>query len=174
MTTFFERSILVVMILLSVTSALIFSSEKLVKATTNNSLDSLSSYADGCTITTKNAPLYDIHGKESNRSLKLGTSWFTDKQLVLNDEIYYRVSANEFVNSKDAYLYRTNVENIKVYTKTPAQLYDHTGRPLDGRKVQPNSVWYSDRSVSLPNLHESFMRISTDEWIALGDADSIN
>lgn len=159
--------------LCGVTLSLFFTSGTIAKASTTPIMTSLNGFASGCTVTTNNASLYDVSGKLTNRSLANGTSWFTDQQMVLNNDTYYRVSKNEFVKMTDVYLYQNNVENIKVISKKPAQLYDHSKKPILNRKIEPGSIWYSDRSITFPGDHFSMMRISTDEWVAFGDANFI-
>ncbi|WP_125772333.1 SLAP domain-containing protein [Companilactobacillus furfuricola] len=168
-----EFALIFLPLLCGVTFSLFFTSEETTQASVAPIMTSLKGFASGCTITMNNAPLYNNSGQLTNHSLAQGTSWYTDQEMTLNNDTYYRVAKNEFVKMNDAYLYQNNVENIKVISKSPAQLYDHSKKPIANRKVQPGSIWYSDRSITFPGDHFSMMRISTDEWIAFGDANFI-
>lgn len=55
----------------------------------------------GVTVTSSSAQLYDINGNKISASLNEGTSWKTDNERYIGNEVYYRVSTNEFAVLSD-------------------------------------------------------------------------
>lgn len=133
--------------------------------------NAFTSYKTVTVDTTKNnAQLYNSKGKISNRSLKNGSQWRTDKIGTLNGEAYYRVSTDEWIKAKDVYEYEEvwQQESI-IHTKKGklCDLYDLNGQVINNRRLAAGSAWFTDRTKLINGrIH---YRVSTNEWISLDD-----
>ena len=75
------------------------------KTKTDENVNSITNTLDldnfGVTVTSSSAQLYDINGNKISASLNEGTSWKTDNERYIDNEVYYRVSTNEFAVLSD-------------------------------------------------------------------------
>ncbi|MFD1418586.1 SLAP domain-containing protein [Companilactobacillus keshanensis] len=115
---------------------------------------------------TQNVRLYDKNGKLiTNRELSSNTKWKNVLGIYINKELCYQISADEYVKSKDVYVYTdTDTSKIKVKSSQGNNLVDHLGTDLD-RDLRPLSEWKTDLIASIKD--KKYYRVSTDEFIEL-------
>lgn len=94
-------------------------------------------------------------------SLGKFSDWRTDKMLHKDGQTYYRVSTNEWVNSKDVLVY-TAMKNTVNTTDSNAALFSAEG-VQSKRSLNANSAWATDRSANING--ETMYRVSTNEWV---------
>lgn len=160
-----SNSLLVLTVLLSFTPAL---SLNTAKAATNPDVDiwGLVEIADTVTVKDKDEQLYDVFAKPVSRSLGKGTGWFADRYFEIDNNIYYRVSRDEYVNAKDVNLTYSKFNKGTIGPEGWDEIVDENGNPLHNRMLAPNSVWYFDK-IKFIDAHHIIIRISKDEWINL-------
>jgi len=123
----------------------------------------------GVTVISSSAQLYNINGEKISASLDSGTSWKTDNERYIGNEVYYRVSSNGYVNSSDVYLYKPINDVIKILGDKPVVLYNNQGQLIknSNRALAPGSSWRTDRVITVD--HVSYYRVSTNEFASLSD-----
>ncbi|WP_225420958.1 SLAP domain-containing protein [Companilactobacillus keshanensis] len=123
----------------------------------------------GVTVISNSAQLYNINGEKISASLNNGTSWKTDNERYIGNEVYYRVSSNGYVNSSDVYLYKPINDVIKAMGDKPVVLYNNQGQLIknSNRALAPGSTWRTDRIITVD--HVSYYRVSTNEFAVLSD-----
>lgn len=123
----------------------------------------------GVTVISNSAQLYDINGNKISASLNEGTSWQTDNERYIGNEVSYRVSTDGYVNSSDVYLYKPIDEVIQAMGDKPVVLYNNQGQLIknSSRALAPGSTWRTDRIITVD--HISYYRVSTNEFAVLSD-----
>jgi len=136
--------------------------------TDTNTLD-LNNGNYGVTVTASSAQLYDINGNKISASLNEGTSWKTDNERYIGNEVYYRVSSNAYVDSSDVYFYQPTDQVVYVNGSKPVSLYDNSGQLIknSSRALAPGSYWRTDRMITVD--HITYFRVSTNEFVSFGD-----
>jgi len=101
----------------------------------------------------------------SERALKPGTSWVTDQMATITGKHYYRVSTNEWVEAKDAYVYEEVSKVLNIEKITP--LINDEEKISSSRELGSDTAWKTDRIVYLGDYQNPTVayRVSTDEFV---------
>ncbi|MFD1471633.1 SLAP domain-containing protein [Companilactobacillus mishanensis] len=112
-------------------------------------------------------PIFQINGKQSGRNLAINTDWVVDKKTMINGELYYRVSTNEWVKAAHVFEYTKVIQNVNTKSEGISFLYNSRGERLTAHSLTANTSWYSDRTAMINGkLH---YRVSTAEWLSAED-----
>ncbi|WP_195701618.1 SLAP domain-containing protein [Companilactobacillus futsaii] len=121
----------------------------------------------------KIAHLYTANGDLiHNRALAANSAWAVGKIIDINDEMYYQVATNEYLNAVDA-SYSVNVPTIqqKLAGKIingNAQLYRDDTNSMSNRILANGSSWLVGKII-VNKLGQYFAQVSTHEY-----ADGLN
>ncbi|KRK99565.1 CAP domain-containing protein [Companilactobacillus futsaii] len=121
----------------------------------------------------KIANLYTANGNLiHNRALAANSAWAVGKIIDINDEMYYQVATNEYLNAVDA-SYSVNVPTIqqKLAGKIiggNAQLYRDDTNSMSNRILANGSSWLVGKII-VNKLGQYFAQVSTHEY-----ADGLN
>ncbi|CAJ1193318.1 hypothetical protein CPR19088_GLDEOEPO_00461 [Companilactobacillus paralimentarius] len=108
--------------------------------------------------------VYDLDGNAVTDSfLNPNTSWFNDKQMILNGTTYYRVAINAWVKASDVYVYTENNTHIRVYNNNYGNLVTASGTTVSNRMLKPSTDWISDRTTTINGA--KYYRVSTNEFV---------
>jgi len=100
----------------------------------------------------------------SDRMLKGDSDWFTDRYTYINDQKYYRVASNEWVNADDVFEYQPI--DLVVQPTSNAKLYDDRGNFIK------NSPSYSLKTDKISTINGIKMyRVATNQWLPVTDAE---
>ncbi|WP_064505389.1 alkaline phosphatase family protein [Companilactobacillus ginsenosidimutans] len=113
----------------------------------------------------KSVSLYDSDLKKATRrSLSGGTDWRSDKEKINDGIKYYRVSSNEWVSEKDAYVYTGFSKVLTTPKYKVTDLVNSNGEKIKNRGLASNTKWATDRSLMINGkLH---YRVSTNEFVS--------
>ncbi|WP_334329823.1 hypothetical protein [Companilactobacillus sp. HBUAS59699] len=120
-------------------------------------------YAD---ITADPAQLYSSTGSSLGKSLPYKSNWKVGKILdETNGTELYRVGSDEYLNSKQCYLYQKRVEVIEVSDSSgEVPVYNHNFDESTEVALKSNTYWYSD-TVIYNSSGMPFARVATDEYV---------
>lgn len=173
------------------------SSSTLAATSTGNSIGTISTMEDG------GAPVYSspVGNNLTGQKLPNGSKWAIDKQVSINDVVWYRVATNEWVSEKyfsfdksgdvkpeqqvieqvwgqgtikAADITTGTGDNQTTTTPTFAKVYDSpfSGQhEISGRTLPNGSQWKIDGTVSDGYGGKTWYRVATNEWVC---ADDIN
>jgi hypothetical protein len=111
-------------------------------------------------------PLFNLFGKLTIRSLSANTAWKVDKKVILNGELFFRVSTNEWVKASSVFQYTYEDRTITTKNGESSKIINSSGK-VSNRGLRPNTKWYTDRSRYFNG--SKYFRVSTDEWVAEAD-----
>jgi len=98
----------------------------------------------------------------TDRMLMPDSDWFTDRYTYLNDQKYYRVSTNEWINADDVFEYQPL--DLVVQPTSNAKLYDDLGNFIK------NSPSYSLKTDKISTINGVKMyRVATNQWLPVTD-----
>lgn len=118
-------------------------------------------------IDSTSAELYNSNGEEIGKKVPKGSVWYLGKTISIKNTDYYQVATDEYVSSKDSYVYRNRPEVIKVSsTDGDVPLFDHNFVQLSNVALAPGTSWYSDRVIFTPD-GMPFVRVATDEYVGM-------
>lgn len=109
------------------------------------------------------AQLYDVSGNIiKGRFLGTNTDWQSDKVLISNGTMYYRVSTNEWVRADDVYVYVADNGTVKTYLDSDKTLVDgHANK--SSRSLAAGTDWLFDRYTEING--NKYYRVSTNGFV---------
>lgn len=111
--------------------------------------------------------LYDINGKLiEGRHLDTNTDWQSDKVLINDGTMFYRVSTDEWVRADDVYVYVADNGSVKTYLDSDKSLIDAYGDKVS-RSLSAGTDWLFDRYIEINNV--KYYRVSTNEFVKASD-----
>lgn len=139
-----------------------------IASTTTVQADQTTAFPAGSSFAvTSDANLFDGNGNQLPTSVKAGTNWAVNGEFYHGDDTFYRIATNTMINANNGYLYRSQIQDLKVISQTPARLYTYKGELVKNRALAAGSVWYSDRAISQD--HMTYYRVATNEFVLLSD-----
>jgi len=100
----------------------------------------------------------------TDRELKSGTDWKSDRYAYINGAKYYRVATNEFVSADQVYEYK-NV-NDTLTTKSAVSLYNERGQKLSN-ELPVNTTYKIDRVAVING--QDYYRVAENEFVIAND-----
>lgn len=100
----------------------------------------------------------------TDRELKSGTDWKSDRYAYINGAKYYRVATNEFVSADQVYEYKNVNETLT--TKSVVTLYNERGQKLSN-ELPVNTTRKIDRVVVING--QNYYRIAENEFVRTND-----
>lgn len=117
-------------------------------------------------VSSDNAELYDSTGNSIERSLPYGSDWLVGR--ILNGKestSLYRVGLDEYLSSKDSFLYKKRPEVIEVSDPSgKVPVYNHDFVESSEVALETNTYWYSD-TVIYTAAGMPFARVAPDEYV---------
>lgn len=130
----------------------------------------ISTFSDGGIVS-----LYNITGKTtklvSNRALAAGSDWFSDQQVTIDNQKYYRVATNEWVKASKVYEYQAYSTVVETKDHT-AYLVKAEDKAVTNRALAKDSAWKSDRYIKLNGT--IYYRVATNEFVNKQDVTELN
>lgn len=118
-------------------------------------------------ITSQNAPLYDMLGRQLGKSLPQGSAWKVNSQNNIPSGTFYQVASNEFVKASDVYLYDTIQPNlnqtIRITTNYAAPVSNGSGQIIPGRYLDAYTLWKTDKYVVINNI--GYYHVGNNEYV---------
>jgi len=119
-------------------------------------------------VSARSAELYNSSGDALGKTEPENSSWYLGRTLDIKGTNYYRIGANEYLSSKDSYMYRDRPEVIKVTSGEDVPVYDHNFVESSKVALAPSTYWYSDRVITTAD-GMPFVRVSTNEYVGMWD-----
>jgi len=117
-------------------------------------------------VSSRSAELYNSSGDKLGESEPENSDWYLGRTVTINGTDYYQIGADEYLSSKDSYMYRDRPEVIKVTPDEDVPVYNHNFVESSNVALAPDTSWYSDRVISTPD-GMPFVRVATDEYVGM-------
>lgn len=124
-------------------------------------------------ITSDPAQLYSSTGSNLNESLPYKSDWKVGKILDGSDNTkLYLVGGNEYLSSKESYLYQKRPEVIGVADSSgKVPVFNYNFEESSEVALKSNTYWYSD-TVIYNSSGMPFARVATNEYVPFYEVDS--
>jgi len=111
-----------------------------------------------------NVDLYKLNGNEiKNRYLSDGTGWFSDQQMMQENKTKFRVAPDEWIESKNVYIYNNQKSIIQTGKNSIQKLTDAKGDQITGRALAGGTAWKTDRIAYINGM--TYYRVATNEFV---------
>ncbi|APU72038.1 hypothetical protein LCR01_07030 [Companilactobacillus crustorum] len=119
-------------------------------------------------VSSRSAELYDSSGSSLDKTEPKNSDWYLGKTITIKGIDYYQIGTNDYLSSKDSYVYRNRPEVIRVSTDGDVSVYDHNFVESSKVALAPGTYWYSDRVITTAG-GMPFVRVATDEYVGMWD-----
>lgn len=108
--------------------------------------------------------LYKLNGNEiENRNLSDGTGWFSDQQMIQGNRTKFRVAPDEWVESKNVYIYNNQKSIIQTKRNSIQKLTDAKGEQITDCALAGDTAWKTDRIAYINGM--TYYRVATNEFV---------
>ncbi|GEO78380.1 hypothetical protein FD29_GL001332 [Companilactobacillus mindensis DSM 14500] len=119
-------------------------------------------------VSARNAEVYNSSAQALGKTEPKNSDWYLGRTIDVNGTDYYHIGTNEYLSSKDSYVYRNRPEVIRVTTGEDVPVYNHNFVESSEVALAPGTYWYSDRVITTSD-GMPFVRVATDEYVGMWD-----